>query len=229
MSQNINFGKALVIVLSSSLASSAFADDGSRAIVALAAEGGTTGIGPAIWITASPALSLSAGYGALDIDETYSTDGVDYDGSAELSNPYALLRWHPFKGNFNIAAGAVFTDNQVAVVGRPGAGSTFEIGGVEFDADQVGSLQGDVEWSNSTAPYLGIGWAKKPGENGWGAYLDIGVMDSGSAQAMLTADGPLAADPTFQARLRQEEQEVNDELDEFDLYPVIKLGLMYRF
>ncbi len=57
-------------------------------------------------------------------------------------------------------------------------------------------------------------------------YIDLGIMATGSAQAALTASGLIASDPTFQQQLRQE---VNDELDAFDLFPVLKIGFMYRF
>ena len=37
------------------------------------------------------------------------------------------------------------------------------------------------------------------------------------------------ADPTFQANLAQEEASAEDDISDFDVYPVIALGLSYRF
>lgn len=177
----------------------------------------------------SNAFSFNAGFATLSQNEGYSTDGVDYDASLDFSNPFAFARWHPFKGSFNFATGVVFTDNQVSLLGSPQNGTTIDIGGISYPADQVGTLQGNVMWESSAAPYFGIGWAKNLKSEGFGMYIDLGVMDTGSAQAALTASGLIASDPTFQQQLRQEEQEVNDELDAFDLFPVLKIGFMYRF
>lgn len=196
---------------------------------ALGVEAGTTGLGASTWFSASDQLSFNLGFGALDRDDDYTTDGVDYSGNVNLSNGFAILQWHPGGGPFHLSAGAVLADNQVSVVGQPQDGTTYEIGGVSYPATQVGSILGDVDWENALAPYIGLGWAKAPRKEGWGLFLNVGVMQSGSAQASLDATGLIANDPTFQANLRAEEQSVNDELDEFDLFPVARIGLMYRF
>ncbi|MDQ8184844.1 hypothetical protein [Pelagicoccus sp. SDUM812002] len=196
---------------------------------ALGVEGGTTGLGGSVWFTASKQFTFNAGYGSLSEDKDYSTDGVDYSGNVDLSNGYATIQWHPGGGGFHLLAGVVFTENSVNVVGRPESGTTYDLDGVEYPASLVGTIVGDVEWDNSTAPYIGFGFSKKPEGKGWGAYINAGVMDAGSAVARLEATGLIADQPQFESDLRAEEQDLNDELDEFDLYPVVRLGVMYRF
>lgn len=196
---------------------------------AVGVEAGTTGLGGSIWLSASKQFTLNAGYGSLDSDEEYSTDGVDYASNVDLSNGFATLQWHPGGGSFHLSAGVVFTENAVHVVGSPQDGTTYELDGTTYPASMVGSIMGDVEWEKSTAPYFGLGFSKKPQGQGWGAYINAGVMQSGSAVASLSATGAIADQPSFQSDLRAEEQELNDELDEFDLYPVVRVGLMYRF
>lgn len=190
---------------------------------------GTTGVGGSLWISASSRLVVTLGFDSLDMNQDYSTDGVDYDGNIDFSNGYALLRWHPMDGSFHLSTGAVKTDNSIRVVGRPQDGTTFDIDGVDYSATLVGSIVGDVQWEKSLVPYFGIGWAKQPQRRGWGSFLDIGVIQSGSPDADLTATGTIADDPTFQANLLAEEREINDELDKFELFPVARFGLLYRF
>jgi hypothetical protein len=82
----------------------------------------------------------------------------------------------------------------------------------------------------AVAPYIGIGWGNALDEAGhWGLATDLGVAFTGSPDMDLSATGPIAADPTFQARLAEEEKDIQDELDIFKVYPVLSISLFYRF
>ena len=54
-------------------------------------------------------------------------------------------------------------------------------------------------------------------------------MFQGSPTANLSATGPIASDPGFQADLAKEENNLQDDLDNFEYYPVISIGFNYRF
>ena len=217
------------VFASLSFATFASAQHSDQHSLAFGAEAGTTGLGASVWLTASSRLVVTAGYGSLTGDHDYSTNGVDYNGSVDLSNGYALVRWHPFAGHFHLSTGAVLTENTITVTGRPQDGTTYDIDGVQYPAEIVGSIVGDVKWDKSLVPYFGLGWSKQPLEGGWGAFLDLGVIQSGSADATLSATGTAASDPTFQDHLRAEEQDVNNELDSYELFPVARIGVLYRF
>jgi hypothetical protein len=46
----------------------------------------------------------------------------------------------------------------------------------------------------------------------------------------LTARGGiLANDPTFQTQLTQEEQNLQDEINDYEVYPVVQAGLTFSF
>lgn len=196
---------------------------------ALSLDAGTTGIGGSLWITASPRLTVSLGYGALDIDDDYSTDEADYSGTAKLANGHALLNWHAFKGSFHFSAGALLADNKVDALGTPRAGAFYEFNGVQYPATLVGTLTAHGELADGVKPYAGVGWALSPGRGGFGFFADLGVMFSGSATVTLAADGPLANDPVFRQNLAQEQRDLQDKLDRYKIYPVVRVGVMYRF
>lgn len=196
---------------------------------AVSLDGGTTGIGGSLWITASERFTITLGYGALDIDEDYSTDEADYTGSAKLANGHALLNWHPFKGGFHLTGGAILADDQFDAVAQPAAGTTYEFDGVTYQASEVGNLTASVLIADDIVPYAGLGWSTSPHKEGLGFFIDLGVMFSGSVTAELAADGPLASNPTFQQNLEQERQDLQAELDEYEIFPVVRLGVMYRF
>jgi hypothetical protein len=196
---------------------------------ALSLDAGTTGVGGSLWITASDRFTITLGYGTLEIDEDFTTDDVDYTGTADLANAHALLNWHPFKGSFHLSGGIVQADDQYTAVATPGPGQTFEFDGVTYPASLVGNLTADAEVADGIAPYAGIGWSTSPRREGFGFFASLGVMFSGSVEVALAADGPLATDPTFQQNLEAERQELQDELNKYEVFPVVRVGVMYRF
>lgn len=197
--------------------------------LAVSVQGGTLGVGGSVWYSFNEYFSASAGYDWLGFGADVDTNDVAYDGDLNLSNVSLFLNWHPFKGTFRVIAGVVIQDNYVDVTGEPAGGTTFTINGTDYTAAEVGTLSGKGEFDNTVAPYLGIGWSKASVSTGFGFFADIGVMFSGSASASLSASGPISADPTFQQNLVAEQDDLNDEIDDYQIYPVFRLGAMYRF
>ncbi len=203
------------------------ASEASR--IALVAEGGTTGLGASLIFTASPQVTLTLGYTWLDYSYDVESDDADYDGNLDLSNLKLLANWHPWGGTFHFSAGLFATDNEVSLEAKPKPGYVFEVNGVDYSGAQIRTIGGKAVFEDDLAPYVGVGWAKNPANTGLAFYATLGVMFAGDASARLTATGPSANDPGFQANLRAEENSINKDLEDFGLYPVLQLGLQYRF
>ena len=86
-------------------------------------------------------------------------------------------------------------------------------------------------------PYAGLGWGRAPGAgSGWGLTLDLGVIFQGEGEVTLTpvipAGSPLndpIARQALQILLDREEQDLQDDIADYDMYPVVSLGISYRF
>ena len=74
----------------------------------------------------------------------------------------------------------------------------------------------------------------------WYVELVLGVLMQGSPQAHMTASGKFdrltppattvdSSNPSFQTQLKNEEKSLQSDMNSFKLYPVIDLGLGYRF
>ena len=196
---------------------------------ALVAEGGTAGFGPSLIYTVNPKFTVTVGYTWLDHNYDVESDDNEYDGKLKLSNFKALANWHPWGGTFHFSGGVFATDNKVDVTLRPTERQTYEINGNEYSSTLINSLGGSASFEDDVAPYIGIGWAKNPANTGLAFYATIGVFFAGDASANLSATGPITANPQFQADLRAEERDINDDLEDLGAYPVIQLGIMYRF
>lgn len=207
------------------------ADDGGSAAgnIALGARVTTLGVGPELTVGLSDYFTVrAAGHWA-----TYSfdgnTDGVDYDCDLNLLSGLASVEWYPLAGGFHLAAGALLNGNNVDATAKPAAGTTYTFNGVTYTAAQAGVVTGDIDF-NSVAPYLGIGWGNPiDQDSNWTFFFDLGVVYQGDADVTLTATGTLASDPTFQANLKQEEKDLEDDLDNFKFYPMLALGVTYKF
>ena len=100
--------------------------------------------------------------------------------------------------------------------------------GLGYPPAQGGILSGRDD-INVEAPYIGIGWGNLSGRRGkWGFYSNFGVAFSDSPDVVLRANGTPAADPSFQADLAKEAEDVAKGLGDFEVYPIISVGLYFQ-
>jgi hypothetical protein len=88
----------------------------------------------------------------------------------------------------------------------------------------------------SYAPYLGIGWGNLRSNKDRLLYsIDIGAMYLGRPQVQMSLSGPVSdlanqADAAAtQAYLAQEQGRIEEALSKYRYYPVLSVGLWYRF
>jgi hypothetical protein len=138
--------------------------------------------------------------------------------------------WHPFGGGFRLSAGWLFNNNELTATGRPGTDGRYALGEGTFTPAEVGKLTSTGAF-RSSAPFLGVGWrfGARDGR-GVALSLDAGVVFQGTLDMRLNSrGGSLSDDPDFQAALAAEEAELQAEVDNYDLFPVVTMGLGYRF
>jgi len=201
----------------------AFADEGRLAI---GITGGTLGIGPEVSYRFSDKVGLRANGGFYDYNDTDDLDDIEYDANLKLNSIGAMLDWYPMGGGFRISAGGRINNNEIDLEGTPT--TTVEIGDVNYSPAQVGSLLGTVTTSNF-APALSLGYGGKLAK-GFTFGFELGVMLQGSPKIdNLRSTGSLAANPAFLQQLAIEEQRAEDDADDFKLWPILQIGLLYRF
>jgi len=162
---------------------------------------------------------------------TYSYDAkksnIDYDLDLKLKSLALLLDWHPGQGSFRISGGVLWNGNKVDADAK--SSTSYKVGDNTYTSAELGKLTGDIEF-NKVAPYLGLGWDTSFGKDGgWGFVFEIGAVYQGSANVDLSATGTLANDPTFKKDLAKEESDFEDDLSNYKIYPVVALGVSYRF
>lgn len=204
----------------------------ARAELGITGSLGTTGLGAHVSIPIQPQLNARLGINALEYDYEGSTSDLDYDFDLKLRTFDVLLDYFPRDSGFRITGGIVFNGNEIDAIGLPTAGGTYTLNGRTYSTATAGTLTGTVDFRD-VAPYLGIGWGNAVAhQKGWGFSADLGVMFQGSPRTSLTSTGctaPAAVCAQLAADVAAENAELNDELDDFKTYPVVRIGATYVF
>jgi hypothetical protein len=206
-------------------AGSALAQDGRWAI---GGNIGTPGLGAELQYKFNDSLVVRGGGDWMNFNYDHTYSGVDYSAKLKAGTGGVFLDWHPGRGGFFLSGGSYFGERKARLDGTPN-GPT-QIGDLTFTPAQIGAIRGDIEMSRAQ-PFVGLGWDNTFHRNGaWGFRVLGGVSFSDKPKVDLTASGgTLSNDPIFQAELQREEDNVRDDAKGFKYFPVVQVGLNYRF
>ncbi|WP_114395228.1 hypothetical protein [Oleisolibacter albus] len=200
---------------------------GAARAASIGASASTNGLGLDAGVTITPLLGLRLDGAAFSLSHSFDVDEIDYDGDVTLRSVGAVLDLYPFPlSGFRLSAGARLNWNTVDVTATPTGPE--RIGGRTYSPAEIGRLDGDIEF-DTLAPYAGIGWTGGFFGTGLEFIADLGVLFQGAPKVDLRGTGGAAANPDFAADVERERQELEDEMEDFKYYPVVKVGLMYRF
>lgn len=187
---------------------------------------GTLGAGVEVSKGLSNKLSISVGLNAYNYQTSDTTSDVDYDAELQLQTAGLLANYHPFGGMLRLTGGVLYNKNELSLTGKPSGNNTYTINDVTYSASAVGNVSGKLAFAK-TAPYVGIGLGNSPSGK-FGLSADIGALYQGSPELSLSATGA-AGDPTLAADLEAERQSAESDLGDYKWYPVLALGMYYRF
>ena len=193
---------------------------------------GTDGVGADLGWRMHQNFGVTASYNYFEFDTELEDTDVTYEGDFDLSNTMIKAEYYPFGGRFFVAAGAVDMSNGFTLMGTPTEDGTYDINGTEYDSSDFSSLNADVEINNDIAPYLGIGW-KSSHKPGLSFFSDLGVFYVDPTVSLSADYDSTLVDPVTRAQLEQdiqdEEDELQDDLGKWNLYPVAQIGIQYVF
>ena len=198
--------------------------------VALGASIGTPGIGAELKFKANDQVVLRGAVDGLSYSHDVNYDNIDYDGKLKMFTGGAFADLHPFAGSgFLVSGGAYFGTRKIDLHATPVVTGTVKIGDVTYTGSQVGQLDGRVKMSKFQ-PFAGLGYDNSfTSDRRWGFKAMAGVAFSKKPDVTLTASGPLASNAQFQQELARELTNIRDDAKGFRYFPVVQLGLSYRF
>jgi hypothetical protein len=207
----------------------------------IAAKAGINGVGLDLSVGLTKTVNLRLSGAAIDIDSedetvTVGDDGAEGDIDAELDFDYGanavLVDWHAFNSNFRFTAGMMKNNGSADLTGV--LQSDIVIDGVSLATDDLGDIGGDVSLGDSYQPYIGIGWGRGAGGDGgfsFSADLGVAVLDPDvDLEAVVLPGGTNGyTQSELNAILVDLEKDAEDDLDDFELWPVLAIGVNYAF
>ncbi|MBF0444925.1 MAG: hypothetical protein HQL68_05000 [Magnetococcales bacterium] len=187
-------------------------------------------------------LSLAGFTYSMDQD----LDDISYESDLTLMTVGGLVDWHPFSGGLRLSTGLFLNFNGIEASATPASTSSYTFNNVSYNGSLIDSVSADIEF-NTVAPYVGIGWGNPvQKDSNWFFHSDVGVLFTGKPSVSLSASTnsaniltSVSNDATAAATLTSEinsnvaaaqaDIEDDDALTYFQYYPVISLGLSYRF
>lgn len=169
-------------------------------------------------------FNAHVGFNYFTLDQDI-TGEEDYDAtfSVGLMSISALGDYFPFESSgFRLTAGVFINLNQIDATLTPK--DEYTVGGDVYTPDDLGTLDANISF-NKIAPYIGLGFGNPTGgDSGLGFTFEIGTFYQGGSIVDLTATGLLEP-----SAAQDQEQKFEENLSWFKWYPVVSLGLTYKF
>jgi len=166
---------------------------------------------------------------------SYNKDGKDVSDISYntkmrfLSAPIGVDFYPWVDSQFRVTGGVLFNGNRFTAIAPQQAPGAVSIplgtsGGI--DSAAIGDLSMKVD-QNVIAPYIGIGYNWFLGEEKrWSIGGEVGIAFAGSPDVSLTrSNGPDAID----AQVAIEKQQLEDDLDKYTVYPIVKVSVGFSF
>jgi len=188
-------------------------------------------LGPALTYHLADGVDVHVVNGSYTFNSSLSANGNAYAGTIRLGGTAGWIDVAPFGGVFRLSLGGLANNARVQALARPSDAKTYTFNGTVYPAAALGNVNGNVTF-NGLAPYVGRGFTQAHFQPhpGLSLFGHAGVAFS-TPQTTLVASNPgaYAAYPALQNDLNAEKKPVQDAVNYLKTYPVVGIGLQYRF
>jgi hypothetical protein len=188
--------------------------------------GGTLGMGPGVALNLNPHVGLRADIEGLAFSTSLNVDGGRYDGRLKLLQGGLYADLFPFASSgFRVSAGVLFNDDSFDAHAVPNSLGNYVIGNNYVPA--VGPAPEANITLPRAMPYIGIGYGHHRPTRGFGVAVDLGVA-YGRPRVSYSVPSVYQAFISPQD-IALEEQQLNDKVNKYRIYPVAQITVTYRF
>lgn len=205
-------------------------------------KGNTLGAGIEIATPVSRTLYLRSSFNMLAFDYPFNIHGVDYDARLHFKSSGTTLDWYPSHHSFRISPGILYVKNTLDAPASVGPGQVFKLSTQSFinSVDDPVSGYASVVYPHTIAPMVLFGFRNTiPGTSGHLSIpIEFGAAYTGAPKINVALDGTACTtmgcfsfdtNADAQKFLKQEVQNLNDDLKYFPVYPILSIGFAYHF
>ncbi|MGD0798320.1 MAG: hypothetical protein ABR910_11410 [Acidobacteriaceae bacterium] len=210
--------------------------------IASATSSGTLGFGGQIATPIQRWLNLRGGANFLNAGYELGVDGANYEGQLHLKSGQASLDFFPCRCGFHLSPGVIlFHSAASATVFVPG-GNQFSLGGQNFTSSPTDPVNGSasISFSRTMMPMFTFGFSNviAKGRRHFTVPLELGAAYTGPYAAQLNLGGSACiamagcmsvTTPEIEQGVVEEQRELNEPMKHFQLYPIVNLGIAYKF
>ncbi len=186
--------------------------------------------------------NLRAGASFIDFGHQGQVDNVNYSGELHFRSGQASVDWFPRHGGFHVSPGVLIFRSRVFATAYVPGGGTYVSDGTVYTSSPTDPVRGvgEIQFSRRVSPALTIGFGNiiPRGSKRWTIPVEVGAAYVGpgkvSAQVVgqaCSSDGcfDVATDPDSQVNLMENLRDVNETLKRVPIYPILSVGVGYRF
>lgn len=187
--------------------------------LAVGAKVGTLGLGLEATVNLVPMVANIRLQGNLfNYNTTITETNVTYDGQLKLGSVGLLADIYPFASKFRITGGLYYNGNKLELNSQQAG--VVVVGG---NAYLNPNIRTTIDF-NQVAPYIGIGWGDAISSGSpFGFSFELGALYQGTPNSTVIAPGIAPAD------IAAEKRKLDDSLSRFTWYPVVAVGVNWRF
>lgn len=205
-------------------------------------KGDTLGAGIEIATPVSRTIYLRSSFNMLAFDYPFTIHGVNYDARLHFKSSGTTLDWYPNHHGFRISPGILWVKNTLDAPASVGPGQIFKLSTQTFlnSVDDPVNGYASVVYPHSFAPMVLFGFRNTiPHTSGHLTIpVEFGVAYTGAPKINVvldgtacTTDGCFSFDSNADAQkfLKQEVQNLNNDLGYFPVYPILSVGVAFHF
>ena len=204
---------------------------------------GIDGLGVEVAMPLATRISLRGSASFLNYHPAITEDGIPIQGALKFRTLGAGVDIFPYHNSFHVTPGFVFYNgNQAGATAFIAPGSTFTINDTDYVSSPADPVRGvfTMDFGHRFAPSLTMGFGDMlRRDSHWSVPVDFGFEYIGTPKFTMNmvgtvcdvADGctPIQSDPDTLSNLQQEQATINKDISPLRFYPILKVGLSYRF
>jgi hypothetical protein len=205
---------------------------------------GSGGLGLDLSTPLMTKVSLRVGASFLNYSPRLLEQGIPVDGTVRLRAVNVGLEYFPYRGSFHVTPGVtLYNGNHVFATTYIAPGAHFTIDDTDYVSDPTNPVHGffDMTFGKKIAPSITVGWGNMLQRRGgnWSVPVDFGFEYLGRPKFVLNMDGgvctpsngcdAISSDESAVQNLAQQQKDVNEAIGRLRFFPILKVGVAYRF
>ena len=192
---------------------------------------GTLGLGVDVSYAFNSTFALRGSFNTFSAFKNIKYEDKYFNTFGLIHNNGLLLDVHPWQNAFFFSWGAFNSNSKIDLKYKPKSKAII-VGDHTYPAMQIGDVKTSIKLRRKINPYFGFGLNSMDKNNRWHFLLDVGAIYTDTPKATIHAvasKGFEALQPVLDNESKIENKKLNQKIKKFKFYPVISVGVGYKF